>query len=465
MLQTWFEKLDRHLKDRGLFSRLEGADRLLVAFSGGADSTFLLRYAVSRFGKEKVRALHFNHRIRRSESDRDQAFCEEACRLLGVPISIESADVPAIAAERGNGAEEAGRFVRYGFFEKEAEKEPGQVFVLTAHNAGDQLETVLFHFLRGSGTKGLSGIPETRGIFIRPMLSLTGEEIRDALRDGNIPFVEDTTNGDETYSRNYLRHEIVPRLRQIVPSPEEAAARLAELCARDDDCLEMAAIAALEPYEGKRSVPAEAILAQHDAVATRMILLRHRAFCPDAPSLSKEQTEKILSFLRAKRPGKLTLPGKVLFTFSGGRMAFRDGTFRPGEEIPEASLPPEGEILFGPYRISSCPGEKKKDGKTAGSLQADVKFDRINEHLTVRTPRPGDVCRLNGMTKSVRKMLSQKNYSEEVRKTCPVFLDGEKIVWIPGFPPCDGYRGEGTVRSIMVQVTKENGYAAEIDFG
>ena len=228
-----FECCRKFSIENGMAERArEGA---VVALSGGADSVFLLCFA-QEFSVQysfPIHAFHVNHGIRGEEGDRDEKFCKELCLKMQIPFSSVRINVPKVAEEQKIGIEECARKMRYDALEQIRLK-LGYSAILTAHNATDRAETVLFNLLRGSGGKGLRGIPAVRGNVLRPLLSITGEEIRSALQQAGIAYVKDSTNADSSYSRNYLRNEIFPRLQKLNPSPEKAICRAADHLAADE---------------------------------------------------------------------------------------------------------------------------------------------------------------------------------------------------------------------------------------
>lgn len=213
-----------------VYEMLRQGEPVLVALSGGADSVALLR-ALYELGYP-VRAFHLNHCLRGAESERDEAFCWALCAQLGVELTVERVDVSA-AVQQGSGVEETARRIRYALLQEAAEGAK----IATAHTADDNLETVLFHLVRGTGPKGLAGIPPVRGQIIRPLLEVERAQVEAYLAVLGQDYVTDSTNADETYTRNRIRHTVVPALRAIQPSAAQAAARLGNLLRQDEDCL------------------------------------------------------------------------------------------------------------------------------------------------------------------------------------------------------------------------------------
>ena len=206
------------------YMMLETGENVLVALSGGADSTALL-LSLRELGYP-VRAFHLNHCLRGAESDRDEAFCRRLCEKLGVELTVERVDIAAAAGD--SAVEETARRIRYARLEHAAHGAK----IAVAHNADDNLETMLFHLVRGTGAKGLTGIPPVRGRIIRPLIEVERREIEAFLRERGQDFVTDSTNADTAYTRNRLRQEVVPVLRELNPQAAQAAGRdlHAELC-------------------------------------------------------------------------------------------------------------------------------------------------------------------------------------------------------------------------------------------
>ena len=186
---------------------------MLVAVSGGRDSVCLLHYLAAMPRDFTVAAAHLNHG-QRPTAGRDVDFVRQLCRELDVPLTVERADVPALARERGVGLEEAGRMARYDFFRRTADR-LGAQRIATAHHAADQAETVVLNLVRGTGMQGLAGIPPVRGRIVRPLLETSREEIETYLEIHRLSHVEDETNRDTALRRNLLRREVMPRLAEL----------------------------------------------------------------------------------------------------------------------------------------------------------------------------------------------------------------------------------------------------------
>lgn len=196
------------------YNMLKSGDRIIVALSGGADSVCLLHILNSL--KENfnitLEAVHINHCIRGKESDGDEDFCTRLCNNLNIPIKVYRIDIPKLTKLSGKSTEETARDIRYEKF-AECAGENGKI--ATAHTLSDNAETVIFNMIRGTGLKGLCGIPPVRGNIIRPLINITREQVEDFLNHINQDFKTDSTNLSDDYTRNKIRHKIIPIMQEI----------------------------------------------------------------------------------------------------------------------------------------------------------------------------------------------------------------------------------------------------------
>lgn len=200
---------------------------IVTALSGGADSVCLLLVLNALAGDMgfTLSAMHINHSLRGAESDGDEEFCRELCEAVKVPFSSVRVDVMSLVRETGMSTEEAARKLRYDALSENAEKFDG-AFIATAHNMCDNAETVLFNIARGTGIKGICGIPYKRGSVIRPLLDVSRRDIEGYLKEKEQLYVTDSTNLTDDYSRNKIRHNVIPVLEEINPSFFESVSRL-----------------------------------------------------------------------------------------------------------------------------------------------------------------------------------------------------------------------------------------------
>ena len=287
------------------YDMLPWGSRVLCAVSGGADSMCLL-HRLNALRNERgfqLYAAHFEHGIRGDESLRDAAFTEEQCRKLGVPFTLGRGDVPAFAAERKIGLEEAARELRYRFLEETADR-LGCDRIATAHNLNDNAETLLMNLCRGAGTRGLRGIPPVRGRLIRPLLQTSRAEIETWLGENGIPHIEDSSNRDDRNTRNRIRHQVLPLLEEINPSVLAAFSRTASLLREDEEYLSRLAEEFLKEHREGNRIPAKELGKLDPVVAARVL----RLLC--GTGVSMERTKALTEFAKGTERGVLELPGR-----------------------------------------------------------------------------------------------------------------------------------------------------------
>lgn len=256
-------------------------DNVVAALSGGADSVSLL-LALKEMGAD-VKACHLNHGLRGDDSDSDQRFCIELCRKLGVELFTEKVNCAELAEKHESG-EECARRVRYDFFERALEHFGGNSVIATAHTADDNLETVLLNLTRGTGLKGLCGIPPQRGRIIRPLLLAERREVIEYLAEKGQDYVTDKSNFSEDYSRNRIRLNVIPELKKLNPSLAGTVSRMTGNVREDSDYLEEKAAAALEKCRAGRGYDAAALAEYPLPVKSRAVrtILREGGIEPSA---------------------------------------------------------------------------------------------------------------------------------------------------------------------------------------
>lgn len=250
-MHTDFESLVTETIDK--YNMLEGTERVVVGFSGGADSVSLL-YFLNAFIKKsnmdiKIIPIHVNHGLRGEEAERDENFAKEFCDKLGLNLTVVHEDVKSLAIKSKISTEEAGRNVRYGAFNRYAEGVRSKIAV--AHTLSDSCETMLFNLIRGTGARGICGIPPTRENIIRPLISVTRSQVEDYCQIKSLKFVNDSTNFETSYTRNKIRLGIIPLIKEINPNFENTAQRFMTIIGESENFLdELAQKALCESYDG-----------------------------------------------------------------------------------------------------------------------------------------------------------------------------------------------------------------------
>lgn len=388
-----------------------------VALSGGADSMALLNVLLSL--REKlgitVKAAHLNHMIRGAEALRDENFVKAQCESLGVELACERADVPGYAAEKGISLELAAREIRYGFLERAAEG-----VIATAHTASDNLETVLFNLTRGTAADGLCGIPPKRGIFIRPLILCTRREVEDYCAEKGIAFVTDSTNLCDEYTRNKIRHGIVPLLKELNPSVETAASRMCESLREDTDYISAVASEYISDNSQNGVLDISALKGFPPAVVKRVI----KQFARQSQSEKALESVHIEAvYARLGKSCKISIPGNRSVVIYGDKLTVKSNS---AQNIKSFTVD-----------ITECKNTFFDENKKINSLLLNnlLDCDKIMGKSVVRTRLPGDSVRLlkRGCTKALTRLFSENRIPTEQRASIPVIADDLGIVWVYGY--------------------------------
>ncbi|MBO4283649.1 MAG: tRNA lysidine(34) synthetase TilS [Clostridia bacterium] len=429
---------------------LSPTDGILVAYSGGADSTFLLRTLLSLSQKIgfPLAALHVEHGIRGEESRSDAAFCRETVTKLGVPITVVSVDVPAACARTGESVETAARRLRYDALKKGLLDLPGFKYIATAHNRDDAAETLLFRLLRGCGTEGAGAIPAVRGNVIRPILDVPSDVIRKTLSSLAIPFVIDSTNADPFCARNYLRHEILPRLARLTPDPGRMLYE-SSLRFREDDAY-LASLADAVPASDRTD--RRALRALPDPILKRVLVSEFSRVAPEMPEAV--HIDAAVAQIRKERDGEIAFPGGFSFVAVGDAAYFKKGK-DDRARVPVTLAPGENEIPFSGDRvvfsILADPSETPSSSNVYNlSKKVILSSATIEGNVVVRPPEPGDRIVYGGFSHEVRTVLSSHRVPREIRRDYPLFCDGAGVLWVPGCAVRDGCDGRGASGEVFV---------------
>ncbi len=214
---------------------LEKAQKIVIGLSGGADSVALTHILYKKYGNKKIICAHINHGIRKDEATSDENFVREFCEKLDIELKVQQLDVMSLSKERKISEEECGRQVRYEFFSSLCHE---NFVIATAHNVNDNAETVIFNMTRGSGLKGLCGIPEIRGNIVRPILHMSRKEIEAYCAKFNLNYVIDSTNLENKYARNKIRNEVFALLCSVNERAIENINHGSEICEQSFEVLQ-----------------------------------------------------------------------------------------------------------------------------------------------------------------------------------------------------------------------------------
>ncbi len=418
-----------------ILARLPESAPVLLAFSGGADSRALLHLLAGNSKKNGAQLFlaHVNHGIRGDEAIRDRDFCIRVAEEYSLSCFVLDEDVPALARRNKTSIEAEARRVRYDFFER-IMREHNISILATAHNSDDRLETLIFNIARGSGIGGAASIPRMRefcgGCIVRPLLDATKRDILAFCAECRLEYVTDSTNFDTAYTRNLIRHKIVPALAEINPGVRESAARFSDSAREAADFIDCHA----EQFISRVSsspVRTSELDALHPALKNQIL---SRLIC-DASGIVPEKVhiDALAALVRqARESSSLSLPGLTRAMISGGCLLFvpdpRKKEKPPSFSIkilPGANFLPDGVIILGE------PGEYIIDKKENLTHIESINLDPALP-LVARSMAKGDTIRQRGMTKRVRRLLSEKKIPQKERHLVPLITSGNDILFIPG---------------------------------
>ncbi len=420
------------LRQYSLFSQ---GDRIAVGVSGGADSVALLRFLAAlrpQFGWDLV-VCHIHHGLRGAEADRDECFVRALAEQLGLPCAVSRIDAAALALRDHISVEEAGRTARYAFFAQTA-GEGGRI--ATAHTLDDSIETVLMNLVRGTGLRGLCGIPRIRGNIVRPLLDCTRAEVEDYLGALGQPYCTDSTNLTDDYTRNRIRHDIIPRLCALNPNFPGAMARMLPRLAAQQaltDCL--AAQSAQQLHAACGGLSRQGLSALPEPVCDRLLL---RLLEQNRLPVSAAAVERMTETLRTG--GKLDLAARSWFFVAQGDLAAV--IYAPPGGIPPVPVPlPQEEtpviLPFSPQKSLKLTLCNKIVANTSEKfnislLKYAIDCDRIKGYSFMRTRRPGDTFIVGKKQLSLGEAWAAAGIPALLRPALMVLADEQGVLWAEG---------------------------------
>lgn len=400
-------------------------DRVVCALSGGADSVAMTHCLLSLADELQIQvsAAHYNHCLRGEASDSDEVFVRRLCASWGIPLEADRGDVAAYAQTHGQSLEEAARCLRYEFLRHQSG------LIAVAHNADDQVETVLLNLIRGTGLKGLASMEPKRDRIIRPLLSVSRTEIEAYLQAHNLPHREDHTNGEDEALRNRLRHHVVPLLRQENPALSQTVGRMTALLRADEAYLARETEALLAAARRQDGYDCQTLLEAPSVLRRRAI--RVLLQIPKPSQIHVDQAEALLSDLSGS--AQIQLPGGFTMVREYGLLRLERKTF-PADFLPVCLHPGENAVLEGTDLEIFVEGpvilEKTYDSLSTFALKYDMMG--ATPTLWIRPRQTGDVLRLSGGTRSLKKLMIDRKIPAARRGLIPVITDGETILAVYG---------------------------------
>ena len=409
---------------------------VVLGVSGGTDSICMLKI-LSDLQKRlgiSMYVLHINHQIRGEEADEDAAFVKKICTKFKVPHRIINVDVPALAEAEGLSVEETGRYIRYDEFSKYA-YEVGATKIAVAHNSNDNAETVLMNLARGTGIKGLGGIPPKREMedangniveVIRPILCLSRKEIEQYLKENEIEYRNDSTNDSTDYTRNKIRLEIMPILENINDNAMQNITNASNELADTSEYIEKDVDEAYDEYvseENGKLFLSDESFAIDPIVLTGVIRKMIENTAGKLKDITRIHVGDVVSLSDKQVGKKVDLPYSIVAEreYEGISISTEDNKSDEEKDTREVVIAFE-EDGFDVANIEELKHTKWLD------------YDKIND-VVVRTRQKGDyiVIDADGSKKKLKKYFIDEKIPRRERDQVLVVADGNHVLWVVGY--------------------------------
>ncbi|MDA8171041.1 MAG: tRNA lysidine(34) synthetase TilS [Nitrospiraceae bacterium] len=465
------EKVLKTAKKFGMFGP---GDTVLVGLSGGADSVCLLKilHAMTKEYNLALHAVYVDHGLRPDETPAEIEFAKRVAEGSAAVFHCEKIDVASYAGQEGLGKQEAARILRYDVYEGLAGR-LGANRIALGHTADDQTETFFMRLLRGGGRRGLSGIPPVRKIkgkhIVRPLIETTRAEIEEFLAETGTDFITDPTNLKNEYTRNKIRHDLVPVLKKFNPNLDETILRTTQILAEEERYFESAVLKGLmrllrdKTEEGVELflVPLETM----DTVLLRRTLRKVIELVRGIRGLDFGHVEDIIGLIKKGKPGdRLYLPGPVRAVKKYSTLLV---TARPPTRLGAYRLTCPGSVRFletgalikayvervGEIARSAAEG-------APGSKKVVLDAEKTGLELTIRGRQNGDYfCPLGfGRRKKLQDFFVDEKVPRDERDGIPIVLSGDDIVWVAGMRADERFRaGEDAKNFLVLEITQAAG--------
>ncbi len=446
------------IKNKVLFalnenSMLQDVKTVVVGFSGGADSVCLL-HILNELKNElgiTVKAMHINHGIRGEEAKRDENFAIDFCKEINIPYKTATFDCIGEAKLSKESLEECGRRIRYDFFKKETVK--GFTKVATAHNADDNAETVIFNISRGSSYKGACGIPPTRDYIIRPLIYCTRAEIEGYCEENELQFVTDSTNLSDDYTRNKIRHKILPVTKELNSSSIDNFSFFSQSAREVTQYINFQAENALKSaFINENTYNTDELKNLHSAILNECIAIAFNSFSEN--SITREKLNVIKSLIFSA--GRAQLYGNERVEVVKNRLRFykENGL----KYIPITFVSLRENNFFGKYTVKLTEFTDCSNLFDKNILDNLIDCDKIEGNLFLRSRKDGDKFTLpnRNITKTLKNLFNEYSVPVEQRKVLPLLCDDKGIVWIYGIGVCARCRSTSKSKNIMLIKGEKN---------
>ena len=424
---------------------------VLVGFSGGADSVFLLSFLVHykrlTNGTFPLLAVHVNHCLRGDEADRDEEFSREFCKNSEVDFLSIKIDVPSIKQNLCIGTEEAARIARYSTFDNIIQSRNDISTIAVAHNATDNAETVIMNMLRGSGLSGVCGIKPVRDNIIRPIISISKPEIVSLLDDCGVAYVTDSTNLSLDYTRNYVRNQILPLFSRLSDTPELSITRMTENLRLDLDYITKQAKEFIS-NELDSEIRVNKLRDLHPSIQSKVVSML--VFEKTGHSLEEKHISALRDLIKADN-FTYSLPGDMNFCCQRGLCFFSSKKTENTLDGQIFSLS-TGENKISGTNLTVYIGEFDKSSSNVYnfSIQAHISSAIICDGLTLRFKKDGDSYKYSGITHKLKKVFNDRNIPPKEREYIPVLCDSQGIVLVPGMSTRDGAKSDISTENVPI---------------
>lgn len=421
-------------------------DKIAVGVSGGADSMVLLWALIDKqkqIGFE-LHVVNVNHHLRGGESDSDTNFVKEFCLKKKIACTIVDVDVKKTKTEQKLTVEESARKLRYEAFAKVMKKEKLNKLFL-AHHKNDQVETILMHIFRGSGISGACGIKQSEQI-VRPLLELSKNEILKIAKEYGVKFVEDSSNSDNDYSRNYIRNVVVPAIEKVYPNALNAIFEFGEKCKQVQNYLENQKNN--DYFEEKHDC---VVLKDQVLVEEKIVILEHvkevfkklNIFA----DIEQKHYEKIIELFNLKVNKSVDLPHGMVAkrTYAGVKFMKKSSEAKQTNEIEFVV----GEVEFESYgKIKTSLVSASSVVYGEGSLFVDI--SKISNGAVWRTRKPGDVfSKLGTGSKKLNDYFTDKKVDFEKRDSLPILVSKNQVLVVAGLDVSENVKIDGETEQIV----------------
>ena len=441
-MNLYGEILKKNKKD----NLVEKNDKIVVGFSGGPDSVFLVEMLMKL--RENINfdmvLVHINHLLRGENSDGDEKFSIEYGKKKGLQVFSRKINITALGKDMGLTLEEAGRKARYDLF-KEVFEKIGANKIALAHNKDDQLETFMFRLTRGAGLEGLEGIVAKRDVYIRPISEIYKKDIVEYLNKNSIPYRIDETNFENEFTRNSIRLDLIPFIeKRYNPKFKDKLYSLIEEIREVNKVLEIR----LEEYVVNNKLSIEKLKKLDKYLLSKVLIQYLYSY---GIEVSRKKIQLIEDILDKGGSKDISLNGEFVLKKEYDFLAIEKNTKKENQCIKEVELEIPGQIIFGEYVI-----EASFTDKILYDNQNFYTSLKMGDKLKIRSRKDGDRIIPIGMTseKKVKDILINEKVPKEKRDTIPLVLYNEEIVWIAGIKGNEKYKNSDYKSCVKLNIRR-----------